>query len=157
MTNRRPARKRGFTLIETLLYIGLFGILLTSMVMIAYPLMTGADRLNQRVTEEGEAAFVLHKVSAALHTEKISSISVASQTLTINRAGGPDSISIREESGEIKMEEGGTELPLTGSRTGFSNFLVTYTASTGGNIPHTVTVQFDIGGESYSRTYHVYF
>ena len=55
------------------------------------------------------------------------------------------------------MEEGGTELPLTASRTGFSNFLVTYTASTGGNIPHTVTVQFDIGGESYSRTYHVYF
>ena len=162
MTNPRPAPNslyRGVTLIETLLYIGLFGALITGVLLTVYPLLTGADRLNERVTEEGEAAFVLHKIAAALSAEEIVSIDIPDpDLLIINRAGG-DTISIRQgaTSNSIELSDGGTFIPLTASRAEFTNFSASYTASTGGNMPHTVTVSFSVGGENYSRTYHVYF
>lgn len=146
---------RGFTLIETLLYIGLFGVLLTSVVLVAYPLMTGADRLNQRVTEEGEAAFVLHKIASALYAAEVTDIEISSGALII--WNGADAVTFREEDDAIELSRGGTFTPLTASRVVFSDFSADYTASTGGNIPHTLVVNFTVGGESYSRTYHVYF
>lgn len=60
-----PARK-GFTLIETLIYIALVGVLLVGVLTIAHSLLTGAERMANASVAQSEAAFMLSKMSAAL-------------------------------------------------------------------------------------------
>ena len=149
-------KETGFTLIETLIYIALFGIILTGVITAAYPLITGADRLSQRVTAESEAAFVLHKIAWALSSEPISPASpqvTGGNVLTIHFASG-GSIAVAEAGGVITMN--GTA--LTASRAQFLNFSVTPpTIPAAGNAPHQLTVSFTADGESFSQTYNTYY
>ena len=154
-------KETGFTLIETLIYIALFGIILTGVITAAYPLITGADRLSQRVTAESEAQFVLHKIGWALSVTPISSIDVTTPgKLRILQSGG-GVLSIRQ--GEttldsIEISDGGVFIPLTASRVKFSNFSVTPpTIPAAGNAPHQLTVSFTADGESFSQTYNTYY
>lgn len=64
---RLPATKEyGFTLIETIIYVGLFGIMFTGIFVSIYPFFTGAERLTRNVAAEGETAFILAKIQYAL-------------------------------------------------------------------------------------------
>ena len=59
----------GFTLIETIIYIGLFGIMITGIFVSMYPLFTNAQRLTANILIDGESAFILTKIKYALaHT-----------------------------------------------------------------------------------------
>src|SRR3989344_5005047 len=116
---------KGFTLIETLIYIALFGVILTGVITAAYPLITGADRLSQRVTAESEAAFVLHKIAWTLSSA--SDVSVVGDVLTVTRL---PSGTVTFQQGittlnSIEISDGGAFIPLTASRVKFSNFFVT--------------------------------
>ena len=144
--------QKGFTLIETLIYIALFGIILTGVITASYPLITGAERLSQRVTAESEAAFVLHKIGGSLAS--VSSVLVSGgNTLTVTPLSGSQySFSLN---GTV-MEQG--SVPLTASRVKFSNFSVTPpTTPAAGNAPHQLTVSFIADGESFSQTYNVFY
>jgi len=149
---------KGFTLIETLIYIALFGIILTGVITAAYPLITGADRLSQRVTAESEAAFVLHKIAWALSSWSVQSVVGGGNTLTITfQVGGPyNSIAFAQNANAIEMNS----QPLTASRIKFSNFSVSTIIDPPvgvGNAPHQLTVSFTADGESFSQTYNTYY
>lgn len=59
-------KKSGFTLIETIIYVGLFGIMFTGIFVSIYPFFTGAERLSRNIASEGETAFILAKIRYAL-------------------------------------------------------------------------------------------
>lgn len=63
-----PATKyRGFTLIETVIYIALFGILCSGFFLSIYPFFTSAERLSRNIATEGEVTFILTKIQYALN------------------------------------------------------------------------------------------
>ena len=144
----------GFTLIETLIYIALFGVILGGIVISSYPLITGADKLSQRVVAESEAQFVLHKIAWAVSYSPVSSITGGS-TLSINfTAGSP--ITFTQAAGVITMNGSA----LSASRVNFSSFSVTPStllAPVVGNAPRQFTVSFTADGEAFSQTYNVYY
>lgn len=62
----RVHNNSGFTLIETIIYIGLFSLIFTGIFVSIYPLFSGAERLTRNIAGEGETAFVLAKIRYAL-------------------------------------------------------------------------------------------
>lgn len=90
----KPATKtHGFTLIETIIYVGLFGIMFTGIFVSIYPFFTGAERLSRNVTAEGETAFILAKIQYAL-----TSTTTMIATPTLNSTD--DTLTITNSSGE---------------------------------------------------------
>ena len=59
---------RGFTLIETVLYIGLMGILMTGTLLIVYQLLQSSSHTNAKTTLQNEGTFVLRKLDWAFST-----------------------------------------------------------------------------------------
>src|SRR3989344_6040986 len=59
-------RQGGFTLIETILYIGLFAILVGGILVSVYPIFTNTGRSSLQVTVDTEAGFLLRKFAWAL-------------------------------------------------------------------------------------------
>ena len=57
---------KGFTLIETLIYIALFTILVGTAFATAYQLIQGTDILNTKTVNQEEVNFVLRKINWAL-------------------------------------------------------------------------------------------
>lgn len=68
MVRQSVTKQHGFTLIETIIYVGLFGIMFTGIFLSIYPFFTGAERLSRNVAAEGETAFILAKIQYALTT-----------------------------------------------------------------------------------------
>lgn len=154
MINRQCASKnRGFTLVETLLYIALFGILLTGVVMSAYPLITGADKLSVNVVEESEASFVFQKIEWALSSASAVS-SPSSSELRVTRVGG-GSVWFRQTGNFIEISEdvGISWFSLNATRAVVSSFTVSVVSGT----PNTITVSFNVGSGVYSQTYNVFY
>ena len=127
MTNHPRVHNKGFTLLETLIYIALLGMLLTGVLLTAYPLFTGAERITKNVTAEGEAAFILRKISWALSSA--TSVSVPnSTTLTIQHASaGQLKFDLNVDSLELN-----DTFPLNASRAPVTSFSVTNTPASGG-------------------------
>ncbi len=141
-------RQNGFTLIETLLYIALFAIILTGVIMSAYPLITGSESLSAHVTAQGEAGFVLRKFSWAF-SDVVSVTVSGGNTLTVTQPSG--SLVFTEDTGAIELNG----VPLTASRVAFSNFAVSKTIPASG--PEYIEVEFDAGTEHYGPArYYAY-
>jgi type II secretory pathway pseudopilin PulG len=59
-------KNRGFTLIEVVLYIGLFGILVGGVIIAAYQLLEGGDRNQVNILIQEEGTFLNRKINWAL-------------------------------------------------------------------------------------------
>ncbi len=119
---------KGFTLIETVIYIGLFTILMGTGFIAVYNLIEGSNRLNTRAVTAEEGNFVLRKINWALTGISVSTADITSpstalpyltnNTLTIKRWYGsqkiPVTIQYNSVSKSIEMSENGTALiPIT--------------------------------------------
>jgi hypothetical protein len=121
---------RGFTLIETVIYIALLGMLMTGAVVTTYELMLSAGSSNSKNTTGEEGNFVLRKLDWALTgTSTLARITTPvpgayGDTLTATRADGT-SISVRRNvassSVEISMDGGTTYTPLTTENVSVTN------------------------------------
>lgn len=57
---------RGFTLIETIIYVALFGILMMGMIVSLRPILTGAERMNEKVMIENEVTLVSRTITSLI-------------------------------------------------------------------------------------------
>src|SRR3989338_5826533 len=92
---------KGFTLIEAIIYLALVSFLMVSVLAAVYPIFTGTERTSQKITVDGEVAFVLRKIAWALGP--VSSVSAPAEglsgdTLTI------DTLTFTESSGGILLD-----------------------------------------------------
>jgi type II secretory pathway pseudopilin PulG len=156
-----PKHNRGFTLMETIVYIGLFGIMFTGIFVSTYPLFTSAERLTQNIAIEGESAFILSKIRYVLsHAVTSSAVTVTSpspntsaDTLVIEDAGGElfhfaldTSLAFCTPLYTCTMltlsEDEGDALPLNAQRVRIENFTVYHGAPSGG-APRYLDVSFE--------------
>ena len=77
----------GFTLIETIIYIALLGLIMGGTLTAAYELLQSGASLNGKTATQSEASFVLRKLSSALSGASDFLIP-GPQTLTITRYDG---------------------------------------------------------------------
>ncbi len=140
---------RGFTLIETIIYIGLFSIMSTGIFISIYPLFTNAERLSKNILREGETMFLLNKIQYAITQSITSSHGVINEPV---EGASSDTLVITSVSGETFMfthdasnifctpprhcniityeENGATSSPLNNERVSIEHFNVVHKAST---------------------------
>lgn len=153
---------RGFTLLETIIYIGLFGIIFSGIFVSIYPLFTGAERLTRNIVIEGETAFILAKIHYAFaHT-------ITSPDATVS-VPSPDRLILLDKDGnevseftttvgefcspplQCKMlilelgNDSDKRFPLNAQRVEITDFVVSHTAATR-DVPGFVDLEFKANG-----------
>jgi len=139
----------GFTLLETILYIGFTVFLLASVIAISYPLFTNAERLSVRTTGDIEISFALQKMTWMLSSMETINLPVSGgngTTLSVTSVGGATTM-LREDGDMFSFsnDAGTTWMPLTASRAVISNLAFIHIAPTGG-APRAIEVSFDANG-----------
>ncbi len=105
--------KRGFTLIEAVIYIALLGLIMSGAVVMSYQLLQGSTSTSSRSTVQDEGGFVLRKLAWAL--SGATDVSGGGTTLTVTRLDG-NTAYFRLTGGVIEMREsalGGSYEPIT--------------------------------------------
>src|ERR1051326_3407389 len=75
----------GFTLIETLIYLALFGIMMGGITVVTYGLIESAGKNQTKILVQEEAGFLLGKLNWAL--TGASGMTVSPSSLTVNKFG----------------------------------------------------------------------
>ncbi len=159
-------KDRGFTLVEAIIYVGLFAIMFTGIFVSIYPFLTGAERLTRNIATEGEVAFALSKIHYAL----AQGITTPSDTIATPAPGDTsDVLIIKNGSDEtFRLEQnpansactppricptldystdGGTPFPLNGERVAIEDFTVTHYGPQGG-APRFLEINFTANGRT---------
>lgn len=92
----------GFTLIEVIVYLALFGILFVGAIAGAYSLMETAGKNQARVMMQEEGGFLLAKINRAVSNAKNAEISGDQKTITITPWGGASNSTIGPDAGPGK-------------------------------------------------------
>jgi type II secretory pathway pseudopilin PulG len=162
-----PNKQLGFTLIETIIYIGLFSLIFTGIFMSIHPLFTGAARMTRNIAIEGESAFILAKIEYALSD----TITAPEGVVATPGAGATAAELVLTFDGDerfhfaldnsntfcsaplvckmltiTKDNDPLTTLPLDAGRVQIENFSVTHVAPAGGE-PRYLDVSFTANGE----------
>ncbi len=85
--NNVNKNQAGFTLIETIIYIGLYGLIIGGVVIAAYSVFESIARNQTKAMAEQEGTFIIGKIDWALTGATAVNVSVTQQQLYINRDG----------------------------------------------------------------------
>ena len=117
---------KGFTLIETVVYIALLGILMGGAVLTSYDLLESSSKSSGKTAVQEEGSFVQRKMEWALSGATAVTVggSNCNQTLSVTKAGASNPIQFQLDafSGAVQMREGGlgAYTPLTTSNVSVS-------------------------------------
>jgi hypothetical protein len=144
--------KRGFTLIEAVVYIGLFAFILGGTLASVWEVLQGQGKVDTRTTVQDEVSFVIHKLDWALGsidpTQATTPAAGTTNTLALTRYGGTQ-IAVRRVvvggKGLLQMSEdgGATYTAITTSNVDASALQFKYLPPTGTGpwgISATVTI-----------------
>jgi Tfp pilus assembly protein PilE len=106
-------KKRGFTLLETIIYIALIGFLISGSLIVTYELIKSSSLSSGKATVQEEGSFVNRKLSWALYgatTAPTLGGSGCNQTISITKTGGNNPIEFRRDAtnSAVEMREGGS-------------------------------------------------
>lgn len=144
MTTTTHKRAGGFTLIETLLYIALFGILMSGMVVAAYQLVSSGSHNQMSALIQEEGTFLSRKINWALTGASAVSVSNGGSTLTITRPDlGVQSPLVISDGGGVMtlMRSGSAQMTLNSVSLQVTGLLFTVTPAAFGR-PTEVDVNF---------------
>lgn len=138
----RRNNKNGFTLIETVIYIALLGLLMTGVVATAYQLLQGSATISVKTAVQDEGSFVLRKIEWAM--SGASDISGSGSSLTVSRYDG-NTVSFRLNGTAVEVKESAfdnTYRPLTTSaNVAVQTFVVSVTGSSPKQLTVTMTIK----------------
>ena len=146
-----PAGKAGFTLIETVIYIALLGVLIGGGVVAAFYILDSAGKNKSDINVQAEGNFIVRKIEWALIGSLINSISATS--LSVTKSGLSLAFSY-DGARYLKLDSGAGASNLNSS-------LVTIT-TVGGVIftdipaasgkPRAVSASFNVNGKNFNLT-----
>jgi prepilin-type N-terminal cleavage/methylation domain-containing protein len=146
---------RGFTLIETLIYIALLGLIMTGALLTAYDLIGSATQVTGNATVVDEGSFVGRKIAWSLTGSTTPTVagSGCSMTLSVIKAGhGSNPIEFRRNATDktIEMRQGGTGVftPITTANVAAECLKFGIYAG----IPQGVTATTTINGHEFAIT-----
>jgi type II secretory pathway pseudopilin PulG len=114
------SKQKGFTLLETLVYIALIMFVMGAGIAGAYYLIDSSDSDNAEINTLAEAEFLLRKIDWVLtgvNTINVPAPGSDAPKLSVNKTVGPNPIEIETSSEQAQIKRGGgpTEI-LTGDR-----------------------------------------
>ncbi len=141
--------KKGFTLIEVVIYLALFGLLMGGAVVSAFSLFESSSRNETSIMLQEEGSFIIAKISATLsgvQTVILPEENLSGSTLSVVKwdvgAGNPIVISL-SGSDIILSHQANPGVPLNNSNVSITNLNFTHTLNTGeGTKPESVTSSF---------------
>lgn len=151
MTTSNYKKSRGFTLIEVIIYITIFGILFGGAVLSSYNMFESNERNITKSMLEGEGEFILGKISWA--TSGINSITSpaindSSNSLTVSKIDPSvkNPLVITLVGNAITLRRGADpDQILNNSNTNITNLLFTHTYDTGnGQKPESIIASFTL-------------
>lgn len=144
---------RGFTLIETVMYIGLFGLLMTGAVVASYEIVRSSSQTSGRNSVQEEGGFVLRKIGWALSGMESYTLPAASE-IAVTKYDGTTA-GIKRSGGQIVMREsGGTFLPLTTDDVNVTSLVFTAIPGVGSG-PAGITAVVVMEGRTFSITRYI--
>ena len=149
--------RSAFTLIETLLYIGLFTLIIGGTLSGAYQIIEGSDRLTAKTELQEEANFMLRKIDWALINGTILSPAVnsTSSILRINKSGfASNPLEFTMQSNNLELSHGGVSQIVNSSFIKVEGVMFEHivgTTSLGRVLKTTLT----LNGESFTTTKHL--
>ena len=147
---------KGFTLVETMVYIALFAILMSGAIAATYELLEGGDRNEASVSIQEEGTFLDRKINWALTGASATLVSGGGSTLTITRPdlGAQSPLVITGASGALTIKRGASAPVQLNSETyAVTSVVFTITPASGGR-PPSITVSFLVQNKPFVfRTY----
>ncbi len=140
---------RGFTLIETLVYLALFALIIGGLVVTTYLLFQTSDRYQTRATMQEEKNFILAKITWALSQARSvcdPAANTSGTTLSVVTLGGtcsPPDITVALSGSDVQW--GGVALNNASVRVDRLLFIHTYA---GGSNPDSVEVGLTISANT---------
>jgi hypothetical protein len=148
---------KGFTLMETLIYIALFTLIIFSGFITAFELLKGSETLSAKKVLIEESSFLKQKVEGALSDVVVlnfPSLGVPNtDTLSLTNTEG-DQLDIRLNAGKVEVRTGGASheyLPLNTDNTSVTALNFEYIPEVGAS-PRGVKATFTLNGVSFSTT-----
>lgn len=133
--------KRGFTLIEVIIYIALFSLLMGTAFVTAYQLIDGSSKLNTKNAVQEEGSLVIRKMNWVLTGAE--TFSISGSELTVNKYDGT-TVKIKLGSGadaeKILMDDTGSFYPITTDNVQVTNLLFQQVGSNPIGITATTTI-----------------
>ncbi len=141
--------KRGFTLIETLIYIALYSIIIGGAIVAVYTIFESAGRNQAEAMLEEEGMFLVGKLNWALSGTQIINTpaeNATSSRLSITKYDDTTVVITLTATGTMMMiKNGWGPLPLNNTNTEVSGLSFVHTASSGGGIaPESVRASFTL-------------
>lgn len=159
--NLATNHKRGFTLLEAIIYSALFGTLITGVLLTSYPLIEGSARSREKAYVEMETIFIIAKIRYAI-AHNVTTKNILAGLLP--KEGDEASSTLQSESGSFVFKNQGTELlysedtlplfPLHSNRDKITDFQVLHEKAL--NEAHFLTVSWRTNGETVGP-FKIYF
>lgn len=135
--------KKGFTLIETLIYIALLTIMIGGSLAVSYQILSGNTRDDSAITIQKEANFVIRKIEMTLNGAKPNEVTTGS-SLSID-SSSDYCFTLNGNKLSIKNEicgGGGTLIPITSTSVTVSSFDSSKNNS-------SINISFTINGKNF--------
>ena len=145
--------RKGFTLLETILYIGLFSILITGLLLSVYPLLTGSDKISTRALSAADTAFIIRKINTVLASATSANIispivGTSSSTLSVTSTAAliTNTHTFTEDGNYLMYKVKSRDaVPINTDRIPVKKFFVKHVASVDG-VPRYIEYSFLISG-----------
>lgn len=159
----RKNKQAGFSMIETVVYLGLFGIIIGGVMVSIYSLFEGTMRNQTKAMVQEEGTYILGKIDWALTGANSVSVSPTGLQLYINRNGiNPldNPLTFDASGGRMTLSRGtSTPITLNNSNIQVMSTVFSHAVESGdGIVPENIKVSFTLSaltpnGQSYSQNF----
>lgn len=140
--------QKGFTLMETLIYIALFGIIMAGAVVGTYNLLEGGNRNINSAKIEEEGTFINRKINWAISGATGAVVSGGGTKITITKSGL--SIVIAQTGTNMTIaRNAGAPIELNNDRFKISNTSFSYQPASNGR-PASISASFDVENKTFT-------
>ena len=149
--------KKGFLLIEVLLYLALFGIIVGGSASVFYSILEGSEKVNQDALISSEAEFILGKINWMLSGDVTIEEPLSGESgdkLRVSKNNFPDNPLVLEKvDDDIVLQRGGNEASILNNSLveiedlNFENIIVP-----GVPVQNILRASFVISGNTYSTS-----
>lgn len=143
---------KGFTLMETMIYIALFGIIMSGALVGTYNLLEGGKRNIDTAKIEEEGTFLNRKLNWALTGATNATVTGGGSTINITRPdlGSQSPIVIKQSGTNMTITRGtGVEVELNNDRFHISGTNFVYTPASGGR-PPSISATFKVEEKTFN-------
>ena len=152
-------QKKGFTLIETLIYAILVAFIISGVLISVYQMIQGSATLNTRIVAEEEVNFIFRKIVWALagaYDINSPETGDTGTTLSVDKENFSDNpIVLDLNSGNLRIKRGGEEaVILNNEHVAISNATFEHLASSGDK-PGGIKVNIFVDNQAYETTIYL--